>query len=547
MALTVCTGGTVLVSINPAGTPTLSTAIAFEGTKVLALGPEAEALTGRADEVVDLSGGTLAPAPGDGHAHPVLGALEAGGPAIRAAEDLAGVLAAVAEWKATNPHSEWIVGGSYDATFASGGQFDAHWLDEVTGDTPTVLRAWDYHTAWVNSAALQAGGITADTPDPPLGRIIRREDGSPLGTLLEAAANDFLADVAPSFSMAQRIEAIDRATLEYAALGATWVQDAWVEPADVEAYLAAAAQDRLHTRVNLALRADPTTWREQPAQFEALRARVREVSGKLYGEASGGASRLGAETVKFFLDGVIENHTAALSTPYSDRPAEFGLPNWQTTELHQAVATFGGAGFQLHLHAIGDAAITSALDALESLRTSHPNLETRHVIAHVSVLRPDDAERFADLGVIANFEPYWAQCDTVMRDLTIPHIGHDREGWQYVIGTVLHSGATVSFGSDWPVTTKDWRPALSTAITRRSHLEPDAEAWLPEQRISPAAAYAAYTSGIAVQAQAADRGSLQPGMTADAVWLSSNPLDTSPDDIPSIQVLGTWLAGARTH
>lgn len=550
MTLTVCTGGTVLVGIEPNGSPALSTAIAFDGTVVAALGADAEALRDRADNVIDLDGGTIAPAPGDGHAHPVLGALEGIGPAVREAEDLAGILSAVAAWKAAHPDAEWIVGGSYDATFAPGGRFDARWLDEVTGDTPTVLRSWDYHTAWVNTAALRAAGITSSTPDPALGRILRREDGSPLGTLQEAAANDFLAHVAPAFTLAQRIDAVERATAEYAANGMTWVQDAWVEPADVEHYLAAASQGRLHARVNLALRADPASWPSQPAEFAGLRARVHELSQRLYGTARGGASRLSANTVKFFIDGVIENHTAALSSPYADRADDLGLPNWQTDELRDAVAAFEGRGFQLHLHAIGDAAVTAALDALEALRTSSPERSGRpiaHVIAHVAMLRPEDTRRFAELGVIANFEPYWAQCDAVMRDLTIPHIGHDREGWQYLIGSVHRSGATISFGSDWPVTTKDWRPALSTAITRHSHLEPQAEPWLPDERVTPATAYAAYTAGIARQAQVTDRGSLHVGMVADAVWLSANPLAVAPTEIPAIQVLGTWLAGARTH
>lgn len=547
MTLTVCTGGTVLVDIDQAGTPAYSSAVAFEHGRVAALGAEAEALAGRADEVIDLAGGTLAPAPGDGHAHPVLGALEANGPAIRQAKDLDGILAAVAEWKAAHPDADWIIGGSYDATFAPGGEFDARWLDEVTGDTPTILRSWDYHTAWVNTAALRAGNITAETPDPPLGRIVRRTDGTPLGTLQEAAANDFLANVAPPFTLEQRVAAIERATLEYAELGMTWVQDAWVEPGDVAPYLAAAGADRLHARINLALRADPASWRDQLDTFVELRQQVRAFSSEHYGSTNGGTSRLSAETVKFFVDGVIENHTASLSTPYADRPNDLGLPNWEAAELREAVAAFGGAGFQLHLHAIGDAANTVALDALETLRAAQPDADTRHVIAHVAMLAPGDAERFAKIGVIANFEPYWAQCDAVMRDLTIPHIGHDREGWQYLIGSVQRGGATISFGSDWPVTTKDWREAYSTAVTRHSHLEPDAEAWLPEERISPALAYAAYTSGIAAQAQVDDRGSLRPGMVADAVWLSANPLDTAATQAPSIEVLGTWVAGDRSY
>ncbi|WP_449281056.1 amidohydrolase [Leucobacter sp.] len=539
MGTTVFTGGTILIDAAAAQGPLTSTAIAFRDGRVVALGAEAEQLAAQdpSAERIDLAGGALAPAPGDGHAHPLLGGQEALGPAIREASDVRGILDAVAAWKAAHPEAEWIVGGSYDATFAEGGLFDARWLDEVTGDTPTILRAWDYHTAWVNSAALAAGGITAETPDPPLGRIVRRADGSPLGTLQEAAANDFLATTAPAFSLERRIGAIEQATRRYAAQGTTWVQDAWVEPADIEVYRTALAQGRLHTRVNLAQRADPARWREQVAEFTAAREGVRAL----------GADRLSAETVKFFVDGVIESHTAALIAPYADRPHEHGLPNWTPEELSAAATAFDAAGFQLHLHAIGDAANRFALDAIEAaIRTNGPR-ERHHVIAHVALLDPADVARFAALGVIANFEPYWAQCDAVMRDLTIPHLGHPRDEWQYLIGSVHRSGATVSFGSDWPVTTLDWRPALSTAVTRHSHTEPGAPAWLPEERVDAATAYAAYTRGIARQALAPDRGTLAVGRTADAVWLSADPLRIAPEAIAELEVLGTWLAGTQTH
>lgn len=535
---TVFTGGTVIIDPAPATGPAeTSDALAVRDGRVIAHGAEARALAQESGtEVVDLVGGTLAPALGDGHAHPVLGGLEAAGPAVRAASDLDGILRAVAEWKAENPEAEWIVGASYDATFAPGGRFDARWLDEVTGDTPTVLRAWDYHTAWVNTAALAAGGITADTPDPHLGRIVRREDGSPLGTLQEAAANDFLANVVPGFSLEARVDAIEAATRSYAEQGTTWIQDAWVDAGDVETYRAAVREDRLHARVNLALRADPMHWREQLDEFAAIRDEIRALAHP----------RLSAETIKVFVDGVIENHTAALTDPYADRPDDRGLPNWDEAELRAATAAFDALGFQLHLHAIGDAAVRSALDALEAAQAQDPVRERHHVIAHVAMLAPGDAERFAAIGIIANFEPYWAQCDAVMESLTIPHIGHDREGWQYLIGSVLRGGATVSFGSDWPVTTKDWRPAISTAITRHSHLEPDAESWLPEERVSAGEAYAAYTRGIARQALATDRGTLDVGMTADLVWLSENPLAVDPNRIPEITIRGTWLAGRAT-
>ncbi|MBC9928468.1 MULTISPECIES: amidohydrolase [unclassified Leucobacter] len=537
---TVITGGTILIDADLDGSPVSTHAIAFRDGRVAAHGAEAEALASAAGaRTLDLAGGVLAPGLGDGHCHPILGALEANGPAVRAAATVEEIVEAVRVWKEAHPDDEWIIGGSYDATFTPGGIFDAHWLDEVTGDTPTILRAWDYHTAWVNSAALAAGGITAETPDPELGRIVRREDGSPIGTLQEAAANDFLANIVPVRGLAVRVDAIERATREFAEIGITWIQDAWVEGSDVAVYLDAAAQNRLHTRVNLAFRADPLTWREQVAQFLADRERVIAL----------GHERLTAQTVKFFLDGVIEGHTAALLEPYADRPDDSGLPNWTDAELQAATAAFDAAGFQLHLHAIGDAANRSALDAFEAIRDSgvDPERARHHVVAHVAMLAPEDVARFAELDVIANFEPYWAKCDSVMENLTIPHIGQDRDDRQYLIGSLVRSGATISFGSDWPVTTLDWREAFSTAILRNSHLTPDEPAWLPNEVVNAGTALAAYTKGIARQALAPERGTLAVGSPADAVWLSGNPLEVAAHEVPDLAVRVTWIAGEPTY
>lgn len=535
--ITVFSGGSVLVDPNPGGeSPVMSDAIAFHNGRVVALGVEALELADAPEvTVIDVSGEVIAPAPGEGHAHPLLAGLETMGPEVRAAENLDGILDAVRSFKEENPQAEWIVGASYDATFTPGGLFDATWLDEVTGDTPTILRAWDYHTAWVNTAALEAGGITRETPDPELGRYVRRPDGTLMGTLQESAANNFIAKVVPPFPLEDRVAALEYATREYARQGTTWVQDAWVDPENLEVYLAAAAADRLHARINMAFRADPAYWRNQVRQFTDTRDEVRALNHE----------RLSGETIKFFLDGVVESHTAALIEPYSDRPEEHGISNWTQEELTQAVRAFAEQGFQLHLHAIGDAANRLALDALETI-TDITTAARPHVIAHVAVLHPDDVTRFAKLGVIANFEPYWAQCDAVMRDLTIPHLGHDRESWQYLIGSVQRSGATVSFGSDWPVTTQDWRPALATAIDRRDTSDTEAASWLPDERVNASEAYAAYTTGVAKQALAPDRGTLQVGQIADAVWLSDNPVTMPVAEIADLQVRGTWLAGTRT-
>lgn len=165
-------------------TPTTTTdALLIADGVVQAVG--AEALASAADRKVDLEGGFLMPSFGDGHAHPLFGGLEATGPQVRPCRSVDEIVSAVKEYADANPGQEWIVGASYDGSLAPDGLFDARWLDAAVPDRPVVLRAWDYHTLWVNSVALQRAGITADTPEPVLGEIPRRADGSPLGTLRE--------------------------------------------------------------------------------------------------------------------------------------------------------------------------------------------------------------------------------------------------------------------------------------------------------------------------------------------------------------------------
>jgi predicted amidohydrolase YtcJ len=533
MAATVFTGGTILGSYRADAAE--YRAIAVEDGRIVAVDAEALALQGTAGETVDLLGGVLAPAFGDGHAHPLQGGLEKLGPQVRACRTVAEIVACVREWAHAHPEQEWIYGASYDATLAPEGLFDARWLDEAVPDRPVVLRAWDYHTVWVNSEALRRAGIDAGTPEPALGRIPRRPDGAPLGILQEPGAVDLLRPVEPGRSHEERVEALRLATAEYAELGIAWIQDAWVEPAEVEAYLEASARGLLSTRVNLALRADPLRWRDQVPDFVEARRRVEELDDPL----------LSAGTVKVFVDGVIENHTAAMLEDYTDAPGDRGLPNWDARELAAAAVTFDKLGFQLHLHAIGDAATRTALDVFEEVQRTNGPRDRRPVIAHVQVVDPVDLPRFRRLGVIANFEPLWAQLDPMMVALTIPRLGPERERLQYPIRTLLESAA-VSFGSDWPVSSADWRPGVATAVTRQTDDRVPAAGWIPAERIPLTDALEAYSSGVAHQAFARTaRGELRPGSSPDLVWLDTDPRHVDPHDLRSVRVLGTWVAGVR--
>src|SRR5690349_493586 len=356
------------------------------------------------------------PSFGDGHAHPLYGGLESAGPAVRPCSSVDEIVAAVKNYAAAHPEQEWIVGASYDGSLAPGGLFDARWLDAAVPDRPVVLRAWDYHTMWVNSVALQRAGITADTPEPVLGEIPRREDGSPLGTLREWGATDLVAAVMPLRHDAVRVAALGTAADYYLARGVTWAQDAWVEPGDVDTYIAAANQDALRMRFNLAFYADPRHFDRQVTQYADARDKVQ----------AAGSPLLTAQTVKFFADGVVENETGALLAPYCSGLHNHGMQLWEGDSLAQAAQKVDELGFQIHIHAIGDAAVRQALDAIEYVVAHNGPRDRRPVIAHAQLVDDADIGRFAKLGVIPNMQPLWAQMDALMTVLTIPRLGQAR-------------------------------------------------------------------------------------------------------------------------
>ncbi|MGW7070829.1 amidohydrolase [Streptomyces sp. NPDC054855] len=513
-----------------------TTALAVRDGRVVALGDEARGMTEVAHEVVELGDGLLLPAFGDGHAHPLFGGLESFGPRIKDLTSVAAIVAEVGRWADAHPEAEWVVGASYDPALAPDGEFDARWLDAAVSERPVVLRAHDYHTVWCNSEALRRAGVRDSTPDPRLGWIVRRPDGSPMGTLREWHACDLVLDQVPTREEAELVEAVRRAGQAYARAGITWVQDAWVEPEMVEAYLAAARHDALSVRVDLAQRADPDRWREQRKQFDAARARVNAEGGPM----------LSARTVKYFSDGVIEGGTAALLDPYLDAPHSCGMPVWEPGALTEAVCAFDADGFRTHIHAIGDAGVRAALDAVEAATRANPAWDRRPVITHVQLVDPADLPRFAALGVIANFEPLWAQPDPLQTDLSMPRIGAERSDRQYAMGELARDGVRLSFGSDWPVSSYEPLEGIQVAVTRRTFDGLPEGGWTPHQRLTVEQALAAATSGVAHQAGADDRGALVPGAPADLVRLSADPRAVDPMAIRHVRVLGTWLAGVPT-
>jgi predicted amidohydrolase YtcJ len=504
---------------------------------VRATGDEARSLAAGTEEV-DLEGGFLMPSFGDGHAHPLYGGLESAGPAIRPCQTVDEIVTAVKEFAAENPEQDWIVGASYESSMAPDGLFDARWLDAAVPDRPVVLRAWDYHTMWCNSVALERAGITVDTQDPVLGEIPRRDDGSVLGTLREWGAMDLVNAVMPAHSEDVRVAALRTAADYYLARGVTWVQDAWVEPADVDTYLAAARDDALRMRFNLAFYADPRYFDAQVTAYADARRRVDEAGSPL----------LTAQTVKFFADGVVENETGALLAPYCTALHNHGQRNWEGDSLAEAAARVDELGLQIHIHAIGDAAVRQALDAIEHVMARNGSRDRRPVIAHAQLVDDADIGRFAQLGVIPNMQPLWAQLDPLMVVLTVPRLGAERADRQYRIRSLHESGAPLAFGSDWPVSSGAPLDGIAVAVSRQTEAGEPEGGWTPDEILPIERALSAYTAGVAHQAFAENVwGRLSPGASADLLWLNSDPRTTAALDLPALDIRATYLRGERAY
>jgi predicted amidohydrolase YtcJ len=291
-------------------------------------------------------------------------------------------------------------------------------------------------------------------------------------------------------------------------------------------------------RFNLALYADPRHFDSQVTHFDEQRRAVADAANPL----------LTANTVKFFADGVVENETGALLQPYCSGLHSHGMRNWEGDSLAEAARQVDDLGLQIHIHAIGDAAVRQALDAIEHVVRVNGPRDRRPVIAHCQLIDDADLARFAALGVIPNMQPLWAQLDALMTVLTVPRLGVERADKQYPIRTLDTSGAPLGFGSDWPVSSGAPLDGIAVATSRcTSEGEPDG-GWTPHEILPIERALSAYTAGVANQAFADnDWGVLTPGASADLVWLDRDPRATAPLDLPAVAIRATYLRGAPAY
>lgn len=519
----------VLGPVHPGGrSGRVTDAVAVRGTSVLALGDQARAAIGPRTRVLEAGDGLVLPGFVDAHVHPVTAGRTVLTADLNELPDAAAELAAVARYAAGHPDAEWITGGGWSMEHHPGGLPLATDLDAATGIRPAFLFNRDVHGAWLNSAALQRGGITAATPDPPDGRIERDASGAPTGVLHEGAATAFEDAVVPAPSVADWADALRTGQTHLHRLGLTGWQDAWVTPDQHRAYLRLAATGELTARVVGAQWWDRHRGVEQIDELRQRRAQ--------------GTGPYSAGTVKIMLDGVMENRTAAMLEPYSDGSGS-GLLYVEPAALADAVTRLDALDFQVHLHAIGDRAVRVGLDAVAAAGDANGPRDNRHQIAHLQLIDPVDVPRFAALGVTATVQTFWAQHEPQMDDLTVPGLGPERAGRQYAFAELSAAGARLALGSDWPVTTADPLAQLEVAVTRRPPGSRHGRRFLPAQRLGLAAAVRALTAGSAFVNHDPAGGTLSPGARADMVVLSRNIFECAPAEIAATGVRFTVVAG----
>ena len=510
--------------------------VLVDGGRVVAVGGDL-----RGDEVVDVE--FVSPGFTDAHVHPIQGGLERLRCDLSEHETREEYLAAVRAYADSHPDVGWILGGGWAMPAFPGGTPLATDLDTVVPDRPVFLPNRDHHGAWVNSRALEIAGVTRDTPDPPDGRIERDSGGRPSGTLHEGATA-LVSRHLPRTTGADYRAALLAGQKYLHSLGVTSWQDAIVgsysgmdDPGST--YVEAARSGELRSHVVGALWWDR---RQGVEQVEDLVGRRAALTG----------GRFHATTVKVMQDGVAENGTAALLEPYLDRCGHatdnLGHSFVSAAALRDAVRALDAAGFQVHVHNIGDRAVRETLDAMVGTDRAR-----RHQIAHLQLVHPDDVPRFAQLGVAANMQALWACYDEQMVDLTIPFLGEQRTRWQYPFGAIHRAGGRLVAGSDWPVSTPDPLAAIHTAVTRTAYADAGragTEPFLPEQALDLETAFAAYTSGSA-WANHRDlhdgAGVIEPGAAADLVVLDRDPFAGPPEEIGAARVVSTWVDGELVH
>jgi predicted amidohydrolase YtcJ len=504
-------------------------AVAIIGDRIVAVGSQADVQgwRGASTRVIDAAGKLVLPGFNDAHVHFVSGGQQLDAVDLNDSTSAEEFVKRVAQQASKTPNKQWITGGDWDETKWSPAQLPTkEMIDAVTPDNPVFLNRYDGHMSLANSIALRLAGVTASTPDPPGGSIVRDAQGNPTGALKDAAMG-YVFKVIPPLSHDQRLHAVQRALSHAASLGVTSVQDMNPEYADIAVYSELLDRGQLTARIYAA----PLITQVD----DQVKIGIRRAFGSPY-------LRIGA--LKSYADGSLGSATAYFFEPFADQPNNHGLLSDEMhpiSLMHDRMMKADAAGLQLCTHAIGDAGISAILDIYTDLVKVHGKADRRFRIEHAQHMAAKDFARFADLGVIASVQPYHAIDDGRWAE---KRIGHDRASRTYAFRTFLNDGVRVAFGTDWNVAPLNPMLTLYAATTRATLDGKNPNGWFPEQKLTVVEAVQAYTMGSAyAEFQDQEKGSITPGKLADMVIVNDDIFQIDPVKIRDVKVTKTIVGG----
>ncbi len=511
----------------------LAEAVAMQGHRLLRVGSNDEILACSSAHTRRIDGQqkTLMPGFIDSHFHLLWGSLELGDIQLREVTTGPELTDAVRAFAQEQPELPWLVGQSLSYAVLPPNLPPRRVLDAIIADRPLIIFAYDGHTAWANTAALERAGILEDArPVGPNSEIVCSVDGLASGELREAGAFNLVTDLIPPPDQARQRELLKLGLAQAAALGVTSVHNMNGDAQELAFYHELEAAGELTLRIHCPFHVKPSmdlaALQEAVAMHEACRG-----------------DKVRSHGVKFFMDGVVENYTALLLSDYADRPGQRGGALFEVEQFLTLAGQVDRWGMQMAVHCIGDGAVRRTLDAFATLQERHGRRDSRHRIEHIELLHPDDGPRFAQLGVIASFQPAHAPSGPDDPDPWRQRVPPSRWGDAFAWQTLREAGARLVFGSDWPVATPDPLVGLRAALTRQAWVE----GW-PDQRQTLTEALLAYTREAAyAEFQEQQKGQLKPGYLADLVLLSRDLFTTPPAEIGQVYPLLTICDGQIVH
>ncbi|QKE10415.2 amidohydrolase [Bacillus cereus] len=490
-------------------------------------------------KIIDLKGKMLLPAFVDSHLHASETVNSLYSVDLVNARTVDEYVQTVEQYRKEHSDLKVIHGAGWSNTLFSSSGPTKDLLDTVVKDIPVALISEDYHSVWANSKALEIAGITKDTPNPNGGVIERNENGEPSGTLRDTATN-LVLDKLPKYSVEQFKEGLKTFQQLAASNGYTQVNDVVVPEQDtvIEALTMLEKEQALSIRHNLALTIQPSEGQERISYVKEQRTKLQGPLVKM-------------NTVKLFMDGVIEGGTAYLHEPYNNKPNYYGVPVWEKPAFKQMVQILDKEKFQVHIHSIGDAATTETLNTLAIAQEQNGKRDSRHKITHLQLVKENDIARFKDLGVIGVPQPTWFLKDGEYFAQAVELLGEERANEQYPMRSFINKDVVMTSSSDYPITQGPYFSPLAgiqMGITRTSLQDTNSQNALnPKEKVSLAEMIKSYTiNGAYANFLEKETGSIKVGKKADLVVLDKNLFKIPKHDIHKTKILLTLLEGKET-